>query len=226
MTSLKIAIYSGEGASPVSLPGLLLNATDIIKTNWDQTCQMLLMPGGRDLPYHTALQGEGNRKIRKFVENGGKYLGICAGAYYGASFVEFDLNYPLEVVGKRELAFFLGTASGTAYGRGTFTYENRSGARAAKLETSNDTFYSYYNGGCTFIGDFSSCQVLARFADLPQKPPAIISCKVEKGEAILSGVHLEVSAFELNCEDPHLSALIPLLLSSEEKRCSFFHELL
>ena len=30
--------------------------------------------------------------IIKFIQQGGSYLGICAGAYYGSSFVEFDKN--------------------------------------------------------------------------------------------------------------------------------------
>ena len=40
---------------------------------------MFVMPGGADLPYCAALNGAPNARIRRFVEAGGTYLGICAG---------------------------------------------------------------------------------------------------------------------------------------------------
>ena len=39
----------------------------------------IVFPGGADSPYQEKLQGEGNRVIRQFVEEGGWYLGFCAG---------------------------------------------------------------------------------------------------------------------------------------------------
>lgn len=65
---------------------------------------------------------------------GGKFLGICAGAYYGSCEVKFETEGPLEVVGKRELQFFPGTAYGPAYGLRKFCYENNSGAQIATLD--------------------------------------------------------------------------------------------
>lgn len=222
----RIAIYNGEGSSPVPLPGILLSANDLIETNWDRTCDLFIMPGGRDRPYHAALQGKGNRKIRFFVENGGTYLGICAGAYYGSARIEFDKDSPLEICEERELAFFSGTAVGPSYGKGTFDYASRSGVRAAKLSTPQNTFSAYYNGGCTFQGDLSRCRILARFADLPGHPPAIIECRVGKGKAILSGVHLEIPAATLDPSDPFLAPLIPILEASERLRSIFWNRIL
>lgn len=221
-----IAIYSGEGSSPVPLPGLLLSANDLIETEWDRSSHLLIMPGGRDRPYHAALQGKGNRKIRSFVENGGTYLGICAGAYYASARIEFDKDFPLEICEERELAFFRGTAVGPAYGKGTFDYMSRSGVRAARLSTPLNSFHAYYNGGCTFAGDLSGCRILARFADLPGEPPAILECRVGKGKAILSGVHLEIPASSLDSGDPFLSPLIPIFTASETLRSLFWESLL
>jgi len=36
--------------------------------------------------------------IREYVEQGGMYLGLCAGGYYGAQKVEFEVGTPLEVL--------------------------------------------------------------------------------------------------------------------------------
>ena len=79
------------------------------------------MPGGADVPYCQALDGHGNKLIRgmqliqcqysrsrfekqltqgknwavvsaDFVEAGGAYLGLCAGAYYACARIEFELG--------------------------------------------------------------------------------------------------------------------------------------
>ncbi|EIE27046.1 hypothetical protein COCSUDRAFT_55074 [Coccomyxa subellipsoidea C-169] len=83
------------------------------------------------LPYCHQLNGRGNSLIRGFVEAGGAYLGLCAGAYYACSYVEFALGTTLEVKGPRELAFFSGTAAGPIYGG--FRYETEDGAHAARV---------------------------------------------------------------------------------------------
>ena len=60
-----------------------------------------------DLPYIDRLSGAGSAKIKEFIRRGGSYLGICAGAYYGCSLVEFAQGDPLlEVCGARELALY------------------------------------------------------------------------------------------------------------------------
>lgn len=186
-----IAIYEGEGALWQEGPiGKRITATSIIEGGL-APFSLFIMPGGRDRPYMAALKGIGNAQIRSFVENGGIYLGICAGAYYGCKRVEFDRGFPLEVCEDRELSFFPGTAVGPAYGKGTFEYESQKGARLAKIGTANGIFHSYYNGGCLFEGDFPHVRILGRYLDLSGHPPAIIECSIGKGKAILSGVHLE-----------------------------------
>lgn len=47
-----------------------------------------------------------------YVERGGAYMGICAGAYYGCSEVQFEPGTALQVFGQRELAFWPGAAQG------------------------------------------------------------------------------------------------------------------
>ena len=217
-----ISIFTGAGTSNFPHEGSLLSATDIMNTTWEIATSLLIMPGGRDKPYHAALKGEGCRRIRRFVENGGTYLGICAGAYFGAEHIEFEKGFPLEVLENRELMFFQGAAVGPAYGKGLFDYHSQKGARAAWLKTPQGPFHAYYNGGCTFEGDLSKVRILARYADLPYKPPAIIECKVGNGKAILSGVHLERAADSFDRNDPYLTAIIPLLTASESKRREFW----
>lgn len=202
-------IYRDEGVSPLSVRYLsqafqqhnlayrLVDASFLIHQNWEQTSSLLVMPGGRDSPYHEALKGKGNQKIRQFVEEGGFYLGICAGAYYGCASFEFEKGYPLEVLGTRELAFYPGMATGPAYGPGQFSYINEAGSRLATLSFSNNTLASaYFNGGCMFphANTYPTVEVVASYHDLPGAPAAVVKCQVKQGQALLSGVHLEYSS--------------------------------
>ena len=97
-------------------------------------CSLLVMPRGRDLPYVDRLSGAGNAKIKEFIRRGG-YLGICAGAYYSCSLVEFAQGDPLlEVCGARELALYPGTVRAPTFPG--FDYQSCAGARAAPVSLS------------------------------------------------------------------------------------------
>jgi biotin--protein ligase len=198
-----------------------IKKNDLLIEGWENHTAALVMPGGRDVPYHELLKGIPNARIKSFVMNGGTYLGICAGAYYGCSSLEFDLGHPLEVKDKRELKFFPGVAYGPAYGGGTFCYTSSSGARIAKLKMQDQSILaSYYNGGCYFAdaSDYKNVKVVARYLDIPEEPAAIVQCQVGKGVAILSGVHPEVSANGPHSADPFFLKLKPALANVEEHR--------
>lgn len=49
----------------------------VIGEPWTASCALFVMPGGADLPYCRTLNGEGNRRIKQFVQRGGSYLGLC-----------------------------------------------------------------------------------------------------------------------------------------------------
>lgn len=194
---------------------------DFLKDNWEDQTDAIIMPGGRDLPYHEALKGEANFRIRNFVVNGGSYLGICAGAYYGCANLEFDLGQSLEVKGERELKFFPGLACGPAFGQGTFCYMSAKGAKVAKLRMHNGSIlFSYFNGGCYFdqASSLENVKVLARYLEIPHEPAAIVYCKVGKGKAILSGVHPEVGSSSLYSSDPFFKNIQPQLEAIEDQR--------
>ena len=165
-----------------------------------------MLPGGADLGYCKALNGEGNRRILDYLRRGGSYLGFCAGGYYGSARCEFEVGDPLlEVIGRRELSLFPGTCRGAAF-KG-FDYRSEKGARAVKLRTAKDLFgadvpqrvTSYFNGGGVFadaksVG--SKVQVLAEYEDEPEVDgdagrAAVVLCKVGQGTALLTGPHPE-----------------------------------
>lgn len=171
-----------------------VNADFLINdTKWITQYDKIVIPGGADCPYHEKLKGTGCRNIKKFVENGGTYIGICAGGYFGCKKVEFALGTDLEVNEYRELAFFPGVARGPMLK--PYVYDSEDGASAAKIRSLIDgsIFYSYHNGGSTFILDKinqNGIEILAKYAD-ENNSPAVIRCKCGKGQAILSGIHFE-----------------------------------
>lgn len=233
-----IKIYKDAGVDYQILPFFLnemslwqitfISSKELIQTDWEKETSLLVFPGGRDLPYHEALKGEGNQRIRKYVEQGGAYLGICAGAYYGCGTVEFDRGSQLEVFGSRELAFFPGIARGPAYGTGSFRYDSEFGARAALLSCNfyPKSFKSYFNGGCYFLEAerYQDVKTLSHYLEIEGNPAAIIEIAVGKGKAILSGVHIEIG------NSPYSSLLNKKiyheLIPYEEQRKDFFHHLI
>ena len=170
LASLKRALSwltQRTGGKAGSLTAEKTDAAAIEEGTLSEGCRLLVMPGGRDLPYCHKLNGLGNARIRDFVRSGGSYLGICAGGYYATSYIEFAKGDPvMEVVGPRELGFFPGAALGPAFPG--FRYDCRAGARACSISLrpaakemiekfgvtvgvgGAASFAVYYNGGCYF----------------------------------------------------------------------------
>ncbi|MBS0629408.1 MAG: hypothetical protein JSS30_04185 [Verrucomicrobia bacterium] len=207
----KILIYRDEGTDQFCIHSLLsalkmekidheiqlVDSSHLRSRNWQTSTSLVIIPGGRDIPYHQALQGLGNQNLKEFVQSGGKYFGICAGAYYGSGTIEFERGGPLEVLATRELKFFPGIARGPAYGPGKFSYQNEQGAQIARLISRGKPTAAYFNGGCSFVDaeNFEGITVLARYADIEGEPAGIIHCAVGAGEAILCGVHPEHTVY-------------------------------
>lgn len=174
------------------------------------TCALFVMPGGADLPYCRTLNGEGNRRIRRYVNSGGAYLGLCAGGYYASSRCEFMEGDPImEVVGDRELAFYPGVCRGLAFPG--FVYHSEAGAKAAELRVNKiafataggklpEIFRAYFNGGGVYVDankyKHQGVEVLAEYmeklnVDSGDGAAAIIYRKVGDGQVILTGPHPE-----------------------------------
>lgn len=180
----------------------------IIKEPWTSSCAALVFPGGADQGYCRTLNGAGNRRICQYVENGGVYVGFCAGGYFGTSRCEFEVgNKLLQVIGDRELAFYPGISRGCAFPG--FVYHSEKGARATELRVDKtvvssgsipNIFKSYYNGGCVFVDapkfKDRGVEILASYVDpvavdSGEGAAAIVYCKVGKGAALLTGPHPE-----------------------------------
>ena len=172
-----------------------VSAEEIISDSCFHEAKLLIIPGGRDLPYVKKLNGQGNQNIKKFVKNGGNFLGIGAGAYFASAYCNFEEGTDLEVCEPRELGFFPGTAKGSVYPG--FQYDTVESSRVVNIimeqgeNTPRETYPVYFNGGCEFVLEpKGNVNCVAVYEEFPNKV-AIVSSQYGKGTAILSGVHPE-----------------------------------
>ncbi|KAJ2787458.1 biotin holocarboxylase synthetase [Coemansia interrupta] len=265
---LNVLVYSGPGVSSNSQTFLMrtlrqflshryaiipVDQTMLRTQPWETKAALFVMPGGRDLPYTVELNGDINRRIRQWVQNGGRYLGLCAGGYYGSGRCEFEPGTPIEIIGSRELAFFSGSCIGTAYPG--YDYKSETGARAAEVTVDQSAFNVsqklwksdpshvriYYNGGGYFVPEESDTNVtvLVRYAPDVTNPhnrsqkvadaAAAISCKVGRGVAVLTGLHPEYAWSFLapsSFVEPHNRQTVSLLRSHDAYRRRLFGAML
>lgn len=199
-----------------------IDADKIIKTNWYKNAILLLIPGGADLSYAKKLNGKGNKYIQNFIQKGGKYLGICAGSYYGSNYIEFDKNGPLEIIGNRELSFFPGKTIGPILAH--YDYKSNIGARVANIKINNlgkiKNINLYFNGGGFFENaeQYPEVSVIGYYQQTNNILPAIIHIKYGKGHVILSGVHFEYEPYLLNYNDEYLKKIINDLIQTDPER--------
>lgn len=237
---MNVLIYSGPGTSALSVQQVTrslrrclgklydiktVDAKVVREDPWETGCALFVIPGGEDLPYLDALGSLGVEKIRNWVNvNAGRYLGICAGAYFASSFVKFDEFGPLKIVGERPLSLFPDSAIGPLFPG--FQYHSHEGALATRLTChDNSQISAYYNGGCYFhnaetIGE--SVKVLARYnADQAKDQAAVVLTQTGIGKALLCGVHLEYEAELLRNEE--ISAnILEILEKTQDDRLNFF----
>lgn len=114
--SLKVAIYHGAGASKSvtilekalqkysNLKITMVGAEDIAK-GCLKDFDIIIHPGGSGGGQGKALGDKGREEERKFIRNGGGYLGICAGAYLATCDYEWSLNFlDAKVIDKKHWA--------------------------------------------------------------------------------------------------------------------------
>lgn len=226
-----ILLYEDEGASPRCLENLKYSLKAVVNDSYEIKCvtaesvkqgidqnstALFIMPGGRATPYRQKLyekdEGIGNKMIKKFVEEGGNYLGLGAGAYYASGQVLFNQESleetdRISVSGEKLLSFFPGTARGPMFQ--PFIYNSQEGCKAIKLVFESDigeniaqeklnAGYVYYNGGGFFEPvAFPGTRKIACY-DTPAKHSAIIENLVGEGKVILSMVHPEYTLTVLN----------------------------
>jgi glutamine amidotransferase-like uncharacterized protein len=206
-----VAVYVDDGAAVGKVmrsvareldPAYIVRAVlarDLDMTGFFDDIAVFIMPGGADLPYCRKLDGERNARLRQWVDGGGHYIGICAGAYYACAEVKFHVGCADEVTGPRKLSLLGATAVGSLSEIAVPYDLTLRSASVVRLRLSNGRLAAaHYHGGPKFeFPEGTATNILARYEDIPGQPAAVVESHFGRGLVLLSGVHAEVSAADL-----------------------------
>ena len=137
----------------------------------------VMFPGGigdSHSHYNFFTRRQGNA-LAEYIENGGKYLGICMGAYWAGPWY-FDLLEKIDVV---------------QYIKRPEADVRRSYATTAKVTWYEEEYNMFFYDGCTYLGDERTFEVISRYAN--GDPMAII-----QGNIGLIGCHPESEHYWYN----------------------------
>mgnify|MGYP006269023359 CR=1 FL=1 len=144
-----------------------------LEDNFFDDVDMVVVPGGiGDSDTYRYLMKVNAHRIRKFVNDGGRYLGICMGAYWAGH-------------------HYLNILNGTRveqYIKRPGTDTRRPHAKACPVVWEGNPMRMYFYDGCSILGDESKFDVIARYAN--NDPMAVM-----QGRIGLIGCHPESEKF-------------------------------
>ena len=198
---IRIGVYSGEGAHPNSIKAAVklfkwmdaepqrITPQEILEDKLNHF-DILYMTGGYAWPYVLDLKDGGTAIIRKFVRQGGSYIGVCAGAFFAADYIYWEgkrYEYPLDL--------FPGYAKGpiveiAPWPRYKLCRINLSKKPHTIIKDEPSSMRSFYSGGPWFdIPPGFKADILAYY-DINNRP-AMLAYEYGKGRVFLAGVHPE-----------------------------------
>lgn len=217
---LSIAIYGGLGTgeegvrnvkeniqSTLGLQVVELSPEDIANKDL-ASFDVIIFSGGSGSKQAETIGEKGKENLKSFIENGGGYLGICAGAYLATS----GFDWALHIVSAK-------TISQTEWKRGKgFVDLELTGDGTEIFGDVDEIFKCRYSSGPLFqsikSGDLPPFKTLAHFRSeisengvtegVMVNTPAIISAEYKKGKVLLMSTHPE--------NTPGLEHMIPRAL--------------
>lgn len=197
-----IALYSEKGTWDKSvtalknmfewmnMPVTMIDA-DYVNNNALDSFKIICFPGGNMFQYSQNISSDGLDKIRKFIKNGGSYIGICGGAYFSAEKIVWQGNQlPMNTLG-----IFDGTAQGTI--DEIVPYPQRDMCKVVITDTLHPIIkniprnqWILYYWGPVLKTDNPENKVLGRYDAVGL--PAVIAFKYGEGKVFITGTHPEM----------------------------------
>ncbi len=156
-----------------------MSAATFNPTEW-RCGDVIVMPGGRCSIWDTLI-GEHIGAIREHVERGGRYLGVCAGAFFASSSSDYRIPGVRPLLRERTLSLVKGSARGPLFGQAPKAVSVQFGDREGEM---------VMNGGGGFF-DIEGAKLLAGFKD---GPSAIVS--THEGRVVLCQPHIEYCSID------------------------------
>ncbi len=192
---VRVVLYAGLGAWPEGLVALRetfatagFHVAETRGADFQPDGVDVLVVGGGWAPDQWKGFGAmGLERVRAFVQAGGGYVGICAGAYLASATVRWEnrtYEYPL--------ALFEGTAEGPRPGlvpwpNSGFVLVSRVGS--SHLLQGSGTLLALYFGGSAFLAAPEQGTAMLRY---PDGSVAALALQHGRGKVALLGPHLEV----------------------------------
>lgn len=191
-----------------------------------------MLPGGAGPQYDQSIGKAGFDILREYVENGGVFYGICAGAYYASRELEWRPDHGPHKFKTPGLDFFNGLASGpepalmaNSHPAGGWkdacvvTFESHSlKSPASKRKQQGQALY--WDGPVLFSRDhYQNTEIMAEIILNESRIPAILKIRHGQGMAILSTIHPEISARQIGAyvdHDPELAERVTNRLKKTE----------
>ena len=167
--------------------------------------KVILFPGGYARWYSAWLDGVGKKRIRRFVENGGGYLGICAGAFFACDRISWQgTNY--DDSAGYDLDLFPGQGTGpitdiadwddpdNCYNMTLLHFTNANSVLPAFQPSAGGEHILYYGGPWFSIDPGAEVEVLATYGygGTAAGKPAAVGFAFGQGRVVLSGPHPEI----------------------------------
>lgn len=212
----QVALFYGKGTWSIGRKHLknflyshgrsykVIYEADILKGSLNSGAyHTLIMPGGKSWIYNENLGMHGAQEILKFVNGGGNYLGICAGAFYAASHRQGPTPTPV--------SYGIGLLNGIAFdGTALNVAPFKSGMMDFKFFVPNfkNAYHSLLLGGPALL--YTNAEAKAKriqvYSVFTKNLPAMIALEFGKGRVFLTGPHIEVeehqSILALRYRDP------------------------
>jgi hypothetical protein len=146
-----------------------LFSKNVVEYNFFDNVDMVAVPGGfGDSDSYDNLLKHNAKSIRKFVHNGGRYLGICMGAYWAGHHYFNILN----------------SVDAVQYIKQPHTDTRRPHAKNIDIEWEGEPEKMFFYDGCALIGDHSKFKTIATYANgdsmaIMQNRIGLIGCHPE-----------------------------------------------
>jgi glutamine amidotransferase-like uncharacterized protein len=206
LTGINVAVYEGvndEQSSSLSSRTALywmfrwMNATVDVVTAEDIRNEILddydivAVPGGWAGAYIQDLGSSGVARIRYFVENGGAFFGVCAGAYFACDGIRWEgeyIEYTLDLYPNIGNGPIEEIAAWPGHNMTQINLNKEAGG--PDLSGEPDSHTVMYYGGPYFETSGTEGVITLATYDVNDEP-AIIAYEYELGRIVLSGPHVE-----------------------------------
>ncbi len=220
--NISIGLFVGEGSSTKGIEGFIKNLSSIKEINITKLTpkdiidndlsifNILVFTGGSGSKQAMSLSEDGLTKVKNYINAGGKYLGICAGAYLATTGFDWSLSIiNVETVSQVEWERGKGLVKVTLTDEGRELFPSFPSsfeieyANGPILKKSNIDSLGNYTVLALYASEISQNGVTA---GIMENTPAFLMSSYGKGKVFIIGPHFEYT--------PDLEHFIPEIISN------------